>query len=301
MKAHVRLPLVPLSSRTRSLWLAALALAVARPAAAQSRRVLATDDPEAQLLGYYAAALYFSPAGVPGAGTSVGAALGVVPLLSAEQRRVAFGGTKYEDANRCPVVPELRVSHGGRLFALEGGLIPPVPVCGVTATLVSGAVSTRIPLSLRVQALLRGTASYGRLAAAYTCSASDVANPADVPCYGGAPSADELKPFTLGLEAGLLRVASSGLPLDLYALAGVRRERVDFDVNFENPTLFTATGTFTDHGRLRTTLTRAHVAAGASWRVLARLRAGAEWFWAPGALSTARASLLWSLHGSDGK
>ncbi len=303
MEAHVRLLRVPLSSRTLSISLAALALAAAAaaPARAQARRLLASDDPEAQLMGYYAAALYFSPAGVPGTGTSIGASLGVVPFLSADQRRVAFGGTKYEDSNRCPVVPELRAAHGGRLFAFEGALIPPVPVCGVTAALVSGAVSTRLPLSLRVQALFRGSVTYGQLAAAITCSANDVANPADQVCYRGTPSDDKVRPLSLGLEAGLLRVASRRLPLDLYALAGVRREQVDFDVNFENPNLIIATGTFADHGRLRTTLTRLHVAAGGSRRLGERLRAGAEWFWAPGAMSTVRASLLWSLHGSTGK
>jgi hypothetical protein len=286
------LAVVILSSR---LGIAALLLALASRADAQARRVLASDHPQAQLMGYYAAVMALTPIGTAVPGLEIGGELSFIPGLSDDQRRVGFGGTKYEDTNRCPVLPRLRAARTGALFTAEVGYVPPLTVCGVTANLLGVAVSAPLlslhhdwRLALRVNALA------GSLAASITCSDDAVADPADLVCYQGTPSDDRVRPFAVGADVLLLHAGHRHPRLDLYGLVGVRRERVRFDVNFTNA-VFIAPQLFDDHERLEATLTRAHLAAGATWRLTRRFRVAAELFHAPGALTTVRGRVGWLL------
>jgi opacity protein-like surface antigen len=280
---------VPLSSRSAA-FAAVLVALVAAPAAAQSRRQLDPSDPQAQLLGYYAAAVSFSPVGLLQPGFSVGGAVGMIPALSAEEQRVGFGGTKSEDTNRCSVYPRLVGSWMSRRgFAVEAGYTPGAGACGVTASVVSAAVSYRFQASPTWDAVARLALSGGSIEGDFTCSAAAVANAADLTCYGGTPSADKMAPGGYALD---LALAHRG-PFEPYVMAGFGRQGVDFDVNY---TRTSAQGTavglppLDDHERMHVTLTRVHAAAGAGWQVARFLRLGAEAYYEPSALLTARGS-----------
>lgn len=293
VERHVRLALVPLSSRISGPALLVALLAYAVPAQAQ-RRMLATDNPEAQIMGYYAAVMTFSPIGVSVPGFSVGGELSFIPNLSENDRRVGFGGTKLEDTNRCPVLPRLRVAETFARFAVEAGYVPPLTVCGVTANLLAAAARAEWPLNQNFRLMVRGSVLAGSLKAAITCGTDAVRDSLDQVCYQGSPSSDRVVPFTLGGDIGIVHGGPHHPRLDLYALVGVRRERVRFDVNFTNDSVIKP-AVFDDHERLQTTFTRAHVAVGGGYWLTGRFRAGAELFYAPGALATVRGSLAYAL------
>jgi hypothetical protein len=287
---HVRFAGVPLSSR--SLAFAALAAAVlAVPARAQERRTLDPSDPQAQLLGYYAAAMTFTPVGLPRPGFSLGGALGLIPDLSAEEQRVGFGGTKGEDANRCPVYPRLSagwMARGG--FAVEAGYTPAAEVCGVQASVVSAAVSYRFALAPTWDGVARVSLMSGSVEGDFTCSAADTVDAADLTCYGGSRSADRIAPTAYGFDVAFAR-RSASRRFEPYLLLGFARERVDFDVNYTrgvpNPGNLPP---LDDHERMRVTFTRAHAGIGAGWQLLRFLNVGGEVYYEPGAMLTARGS-----------
>ena len=286
MAAHVRLPRMSLS--TRSLG-AALLLAAGASAACAQRRELASDHPQARLMGYYAAVMQFSPTGLPGALArwEVGAELTYIPSLSAEERRVGFGGTKEEDTNFCPVFPRLRASRAFGAFVVEAGWVPPVRSCGVRAHMFAGAVSRRLILAERWGAGLRAVAHGGTLNAAITCGRDAVADPLDLTCFGGHPSSDNVRPLAFGLDGFLTYGGPRSRRFEPYLLVGVRHERVRFDVNYVRDDLG-GLPDLNDHERLQTTLTRIHTAVGASWGPAEKIRLGGELFYAPGALITFR-------------
>jgi hypothetical protein len=277
---------------SRSLILAALAAALHTvPSAAQGRRTLDPESPQAQLLGYYAAVMSFTPVGLPRPGFSFGGTLGLVPDLSAEDRRVGFGGTKTEDTNRCPVYPRLAASWmSPRGLAVEGGYTPPVEVCGLTASVVSAAASYRFPVAPSWDGVARLSLLSGSVEGDLTCSAADTANVANRTCYGGNPSSDRIAPAGFGLDIAFARKSASGF--EPYVMMGYARERVDFDVNYTRtasvPPDFLPP--LDDHERMRATLTRVHMAAGIGWQLARVLRVGAEAYYEPGALLTARGS-----------
>lgn len=258
-------------------------------AMAQARRVLASGDPQAQLMGYYAAVMLFAPSGLMPAGSrvEVGGELTFIPPLSVADRTVGFGGTKQEKTNFCPVLPRLRAGASFGRTAVEAGLTPPVRVCGVKATLFAAAVSQRFALSGNWGGMIRASALAGSLAAAITCSADAIADTTDLTCTGGNLSDDRVKPLTFALD-GAITYGDGQRRLEPYVLVGVRRERVDFDVNYTRPLASTRAPALDDHERFRATLTRVHAAAGASWSFTPRLRLGGELFYAPGALITVR-------------
>lgn len=281
---------MPLSSR--SLALTALAAAVlAAPAAAQDRRTLDPGDPQAQLLAYYAAAMTFTPVGLPRPGFALGGAVGLIPDLSAEEQRVGFGGTKGEDANRCPAYPRLTASwmaRGG--FAVEAGYTPSAEVCGVKASVVSAAVSYRFEIGPGWDAVGRVSVMGGTVDGDFTCSAEATADTADLTCYGGSPSEDRIAPSAYGFDMAFARRGASGR-FEPYLLLGFARERVDFDVNYTrgipNPGNLPA---LDDHERMRATFTRVHAGVGAGWQALRSLSLGGEVYYEPGAMLTVRGS-----------
>ncbi len=278
---------MPLSSR--SAILAAALACVPSLAMAQSRRVLPSGDPRTEIMGYYSAVMLFAPAGLMPAGSrvEVGGDLTFIPPLSLADRTAGFGGLKEEKTNFCPVLPRLRAGASFGRTAVVAGLTPPVTVCGVKATLLSAAVSQRFALSGNWGGAVRASALAGSLAAAITCSAAAIADTTDLTCSGGNLSDDRVKPITFALEGAITHGDGQGR-FEPYLLVGVRRERVDFDVNYTRPLATSRGPALDDHERLRATLTRVHAAAGASWSFTPRLRLGGEVFYAPGALFTVR-------------
>ena len=103
------------------------------------------DDPQSWAMQYFGSVALFTPLGAPvvrEAG-SVDLALEVtqVPHLSADERRVGFGGFKEEDLNRLPVFVRPRVAVGlPHRFAIEVGYVPPIEVDGIEPNLLSLAV-----------------------------------------------------------------------------------------------------------------------------------------------------------------
>jgi hypothetical protein len=252
--------------------------------------------PEAELMSYFAAAMTFTPVGLPAANWEIGGSLGFIPQLTNEDRAAGFGGTKYENVNLCPLFP--RLTAGGRLGALgslgvEAGWTPPIEVCGVRANIGSLAVSYRRDGGT-LSMLLRASAVAGALRAPITCSDDAIRNPADQTCYGGTESYDRMAPFSLGLEAGLSSRRLQSIRLEPYILAGIARHRTRFDVNFDRPALDTGAillPALSDHNQFEATRTRVHFAAGFGWRPTGGLRVGGEVFVAPGSLITWRARL----------
>jgi opacity protein-like surface antigen len=263
---------------------------IATPAVAQDRRQLDPSDPQAQLLGYYAAAVNFTPVGLPRPGFSAGGALGMIPSLSDEEQRVGFGGTKTEDTNRCSVYPRLTgswMSNSG--FAVEAGYTPGAGACGVEATVLSAALSYRFQVAPLWDAVARVSFVNGSIEGDFTCSEEAVANAADLTCYGGTPSADKMAPRGYGLDLAFARRGR----FEPYVMIGYARQGVDFDVNY---TRTVAQGSavglpaLDDQNRMHVTLTRVHMSLGAGWRVASFLVLGAEAYYEPGALFTGRGS-----------
>jgi hypothetical protein len=264
-------------------------LIAASSALAQERRVdtLASGDPEAQVMGYYAAVMHFTPAGFPdrAARWEVGGEAAYLPSLSAEQQTVGFRGTKAENTNFCPVFPRLRAAAVRGDWALEAGYLPPLRVCGVKPHMVSAALSRRFRAGGAWDGALRGAVHYGVLNAPITCNEQAVADPTNAVCFQGQVSDDRFRPFTLALEAAAIFGGLGRRRIEPYLLVGLRRDDPRLDVHFVNAQ------DSLDNAReqLESALIRAHVAAGASWAATGRLVLGGELYYAPGALLTARA------------
>ena len=271
---------MPLSSRR--LVLAALTLAT--PALAQGRRALPSGHPQAQLMGYYAAVMEFSPAGMlsPAGRIEVGAEATYIPRLSVSDRLVGFGGTKSENTNFCPVLPRLRAAASLGRWSVELGYVPPVRACGVSPHMVSGAVTLHVLLAPRWELAARASAHYGRLDAPITCGKGDVGDAFNPTCLGGQVSDDRVTPLAFALDYAVTYGGWRARRVEPYVLVGVRREQVDFDVHYVNA------GGLLDDQRLGTTLTRVHAAVGAAWEAMPRVRLGGELYYAPGALLTLR-------------
>ena len=255
---------------------------------AQQRRILPSGDAQAQLMGYYAAAMGFSPVGLPDphGRWEVGASLGFIPSLPVGDRAVGFGGTKVEDSNLCPVYPRLVAAKGFGRVALEAGWTPPLKACGVQADVGSLAASYRLRLAPGWDALLRASTVFGYLDAAITCSADATRDATDQTCFGGQPSKDRVSPLTGSLDALLGYGGLGENGLGLYLMLGVRREQVHFDVNYQRAA--GALPALDDRQRLASTLTRVHGALGATLTRFGPVRLGGELYYAPGALLTLR-------------
>ncbi len=300
MGRHVRLTAVPLSSR--NLLAATFLLASAGALDAQQRRQLPTSDPQAQVMGYYAAIMEFTPVGLAEASGrwEIGGSLGFIPALSAEDRAVGFGGTKLEDTNRCPVFPRLTAARSFGAVAVEGGWTPPITVCGVQANIGALAVSYRLGAPAAAwNGVVRAATTVGTLDAAITCGEDDIADPANQTCYAGSLSDDRVAPLTLSMQAALVWNGGRRRHIEPYLLVGVGRHRMHFDVNYARAASNAGNlPALDDHERLAATLTRMHAAVGASWAPAGRLRLGGELYGSPGAVITLRARAAVAL-GSD--
>lgn len=290
-----------LSSRSPAGALALLLLAAA-PLAAQVRRTLDRNDPQAQLMGYYATVLQFSPVGLADRDgrLEIGVAGSLIPGLSLSDRLVGFGGTKPEDANKCPVFPRLAVAKGIGGVTVELGYTPPVNVCDVKASIASAAALTRFPLSPEWYGAVRVSGVAGSLRSAIACSVAFTQDPLDQTCYNGTPSDDRVAPISVSVDFAAAYQGRQRSRLEPYVLIGLRYERVDFDVNYTRTAAQGAADpqyvypAIDDHERMRASLSGVQLAAGTSWAAAERFRLAAELYYAPGTLLTlrTRASVL---------
>jgi hypothetical protein len=287
---------------------AALCAAVLLPAgAAAQARVIerhTIGDPEGRLMGYYAAALAFSPLGAPAPAapwsTDLALEVSYVPPLSASQR--SLGGAKTESTNLAPAFPRprLRVSLP-RQFVAEVSWVPPVRAFDATANLFGVALShAGVPVR-GIAIAPRLAFSAGRVTGAITCNRQLRAHGGgdsiyfERICFGN-QSEDRFEPRALSAEVVASRALRAG-SLRPWAALGVRRERDRFDVGV------ICDGTFCPEGErdpgnpiLEMRTTRAYGAVGATWWPLPRAALGAELFWLPGSVATARVLASWRLH-----
>jgi len=285
-----------LSSRTARITLLIAAAGVSS-LAAQQRRTLADNDPQVQLMGYYAATMQFGFVGMPDrAGRlEVGGTMALIPTVSLEDRTVGFGGTKPEESNLCPVYPRLTAAKGlGKAISLQAGWTPPVTVCGVTANILSAALGYRFSLGNKWDGHVRASGVGGHLDASITCSPDAVADPLNLTCYLGSPSSDRVAPLSFALDFAAAWQGWRARRIEPYLSVGVRYEQIDFDVNYTrtpaqaSSVLPVTVPPLDDHERLRATLSRIQLAAGASWGVSRNVKLGGELYYAPGAMMTLR-------------
>ena len=274
-----------------------LAPLMAIPVRAQERTVQRhrAADPEGRLIAFYSSAMLFSPVGAaPGAGgLSLGMDATWLPRLSEAQRRP--GIDKPETTNLAPVVPRPRLAWrapGG--IVVEGSWIPPLQVGEAKANVVAGAISRTLGVWRGVSFTPRLSAVAGRVSGAITCNARTA--------RGGRPSLaiyylnvchdrDSDDYFEPRLLAGEL-VASRRLPrigAEAYAALGARADRTRFDIG-----VIRSDGSRDpDHPVLRLHDTRAHLSVGGRWDVARHFGAAAEWFYAPGSISSVRLYAGW--------
>jgi hypothetical protein len=251
------------------------------------------SDPEGRLLAFYSAAMAFTPAGLPPDDSRLAFMLEVahVPSLSAEQRRPSID--KPESTNLAPFFPRPRIS--GRIggWTGEASWVPPMRVFDVEANL--GAISVAGP-SIRAGAFEvspRLWGVVGRVRGAMTCSTREmIGRGPDLELYyntvcHGRESDDWFEPRMVGGEIVATRPLGGA---STYLLLGARIDRTRFDIGVMTP--FGERDQ--DHPILQLRTTRPHAAAGASWRVRREVSAGAELFYAPGSLLTARVSGRWT-------
>lgn len=263
-----------------------LALGAAAPAAGGSDRLvvadterLAFDRPEAWAMKYYASLTLPTGMGVPeerGAG-QVDLALesGSVPQLSADERRVGFGGSKVEDVNKTRLFGRLRGVVGlGRGLALELAYTPPVRVGGARPDILALALGRPFALSSSLRLGVRAFGQVGAVTADVTCSAREVAagdDPSRNPFECVRPSRDESRQKIAGLEL----VAGYGGAARVRPYAGVALSYLD--LGFRVDAVYSR-GVVEDHTLQLTSGATVSASAGLSWEVSRRVRVTAELF-----------------------
>jgi hypothetical protein len=244
---------------------------------------------EAKLMGYYSAALSFTPLGVP-EGRLVEAGLDVtyLPPLGNQDREVTFNGSKIENTNFTSFIPRPRLRwRPTAAWVVEGGYFPETEVFGVKPQQLYGAVAWNAARWTSAALWVRGHYMRADIQAPITCPEVAVADPANRVCFGGQVSEDRFRPETYGLD-----VLASGPHLwkngpAWYTGAGYRHEDLQFDTHFVN--IF---------GRLDDTVLLAHldrgsVLGGVTWDAWRGLRLSLELYEAPQALFTARVAIAW--------
>jgi len=245
---------------------------------------------EAQIMGYYSAALAFTPVGAAAGRTfEAGLDLDYVPGLSAEDRMTTFAGAKVENTNFTSVLPRphLRWRPVDRLL-LEAGFVPPVHAFGIVPAMAAAAATFRFAgRDDRLAWRARGHYLQGDIEGPITCSDDAVEDPANTVCFGGEPSDDHFRPQVYGVDfmADGPRLGVDGLAW--YALAGYRHETLRFETHFVN--IF---GRLDDQD-LVARLDRASVAFGLTWSGWRGLRVAGEGYYAPDALATIRLGVSW--------
>lgn len=255
------------------------------------------DEPEGRLLGFYAAAVAFSPAGFGWSDGSVtfGLELSYIPWLDAAQRRPSID--KPEATNLAPVFPRPRL--GLRLpgdVTLEASWIPPLQLFDVEANLFGLALSRPVAEVAGVTIAPRVWAAAGRVRGAMTCNEDTMlGHGTELETYyntvcRGRESDDWFEPRLLGGEVLAARPLAGG-NVQAYASIGARYDRTQFDIGVYMPN----GGRDPDHPILEINTVRPHGSFGAAWRAGPRWWLGAEGFYAPGSLFTARIMARWTV------
>ena len=286
--------------RAPRLCSAIAAAVVAVPALAGAQREVQRhdfDSPEGRLLGYYSAALAFTSGGPALGGRPWSIDLGIeatwVPALSREQRQA--GSDKPQSSNLAPAFPRprLAITFPGRLQA-EASWIPPVRMFDAQANLISLAVSRPIRNVSGATLVPRLAFTTGRIEGAITCNDELLAGSRDQEVYfnrvcQGRESEDHFEPRHYTAELLASRPTSGGR-LVPYASVGIRHERTTFDIGV----IRDDGSREPDHPILTMRTTRPFGVGGVQWRPHHRLATGAELYYAPGSLFTAR--VLATLH-----
>ena len=266
-------------------------LLLPRAGQSQSREVQRHeyDDPEGRLMAFYGAALAVSAVGTGGADApwTVGAGLelSLIPRLSRAQRTAGFD--KPESSNLSPVLPRARlsVSTPGRL-RFEGAWLPPIEVFDAKANLYALSVSRSIDAPHDFVLAPRLTIASGRARGAITCSeALRGGTPSEQVYYGAVcharESNDYFEPDQLSAEVIVSRRLRPGIAP--FIALGLRRDETRFDIGV----LRSDGSRDPDHPVLVMRSVRPFLSGGAAWRA-GRASAGAEVYYAPGSLLTAR-------------
>jgi hypothetical protein len=247
-------------------------------------------EPEGRLLAYYSATMAFSPLGELAARTRWTFAVEAtyIPKLNENQRRASID--KPETTNLAPVLPRPRLTVRAPLgFVIEGSWVPPVRVADATLNLFGAAVSRTVATWRGIDVTPRLSAVTGRARGAITCS-KDATETGEVDlavyyanvCHGN-DSDDWFEPRQLAGEVVLSRPFATTRG-SAYVAAGGRIDRTRLDIGVQRDD-----GTRdTDHPIVKLRDTRPHVAAGARWSIRSGVHTAAEWFYAPGSISTLR-------------
>ena len=260
------------------------------------------DDPEGRLIGYYSAALLFSPLGAPERVSTwaldAGLEVGYVPRLSKSQR-TAFQD-KPEATNLAPVLPRPRGS-----VVLPGALhahlswVPPIRVFDIEANLFSVAVTRALePRGITIAPRLLAT--WGKVRGSITCFEDLIHGTRNESVYfteicNSRTSDDHFKPRHLAAEVLVSRVVSR-LPFIPYGGIGILREKTIFDIGVQR-----TDGTRDpDHPILELRATRPYGFLGGTVNGWRSTRFTGELFYAPGSLFTARVFAGIHLHKDTG-
>jgi hypothetical protein len=271
---------------------AAAVLVSACAAAGAALAAVPLDDHsnEAQIMGYYDAALAFTPLGAPpGRLFQAGIDITYIPGLSAEDRQTTFAGSKIENTNFTSVLPRPRLrSRPHPDWLLEAGFFPKVEVFGIKPQMLALGTAWRFAgREADPSFWVRAHYFRGDIEGPITCSKDAVEDPANTICFGGEASSDRFRPETYGIE-----VTVSGAHLGRggpawYGSAGYSHERLQFDTHFVN------SAGLLDDQVLVARLDRGAVSGGVSWEPWRGLRVDGEVYYAPQALATVRLGLAW--------
>jgi hypothetical protein len=249
------------------------------------------DSSEAQLMGFYAGALAFTPAGRPaGDRLEFGLETTWLPHLSADDRDTTFAGAKVENTNFTQVLPRPRVRwRPSSDWLLEAGFVPPVEMFGVTPEQYGVAGSYRVAgRTAPVGFWVRGHYLDADIIGPITCSEEAVQDPANVVCFGGQASEDHFKPESYGLDFVLDGTIAPVEGLGWYAAAGWEHQTLRFATHFVN-----VFGRLDDQ-RLVARVDRASFLGGITWSERHGLRLSFEASYMPDALATARFAIGWA-------
>ena len=260
------------------------------------------DDPEGRLIGFYSAALFFSPLGAPERASrwalDAGLEVTYIPELSKSQR-TAFQD-KPEATNLAPLLPRPRVSlvMPGALHA-QVSWAPPMRVFDVEANLFSVAVTRALePGGFTIAP--RFVATWGKVRGSITCFEDLIHGTQSESVYFTAicnsrTSDDHFKPRHLAAEV-LVSRAVSRLPFLPYGGIGVLNEKTIFDIGVRR----SDGSRDPDHPILELRATRPYGFLGGTVNAWRSTRFSGELFYAPGSLFTARVFAGIHLHKESG-
>lgn len=256
------------------------------------------SEPEGRILAFYSAAVAFTPLGAA-AGAARRAILAVegsyIPYLNAAQRRP--GMDKPESTNLAPVFARPRVSlplPAG--LTLEASWVPPITIFDVKANIVGVAISRTLATARGITIAPRVAVLAGKVEGAITCNAETAGEGnRDLLVYyanicHARDSRDHFQPRQASADVVASRAVGGG-STRAYLAAGARLDRSRFDIGVIRPD----GSRDLDHPIIEINTTRPQFAAGVIWLPARMITTTAEWFYAPGSMSTIRLLAGWRL------